>query len=218
MAHGDKDVCRIRHNCSTGVVAVRTFGRVGRGARIQEPDSIFHVTTHGIRDHPIFVDDADRELFLRLLGKTVRRHGWYCLSYCLMTTHYHLLVETPEPTLSAGMHLLNGTYARRFNEEHEYRGHLVERRFGSELIESEYHFLEASRYVVLNPVRAGICRRVEDWPRSSYRATMGLAPRPPFLAVDRLLDHFGPRRQTARENYEAYVREGAALIEATLAA
>src|SRR5262245_54439655 len=123
-----------------------------------------------------------------------------------MTNHYHLVVDTPESNLSAGMRQLNGVYTQAFNRRHQRVGHLFQGRFSGILVERLSHLLELARYVVLNPVRAGIVRAPEDYRWSSLRATLGLAPLPPWLAADRLLESF-----SSPARYLEFVREGAGL-------
>ena len=187
---------------------------MGRALRVQPVGEIVHLTTRGVRREPIFVDDADRRMFMAFLGQTVHRCRWTCLAYCLMANHFHLLASLPTPSLSKGMHRLNGLYARRFNERHGHTGHVFEARFSSRVIESEEHLLEAIRYVVLNPVRVGECNDPGDWPWSSFRATAGLDPCPRFLAAARVRRQFarGPR---GAELYAAFVRERVELIVGT---
>jgi REP element-mobilizing transposase RayT len=146
--------------------------------------------------------------FLRFVAIVVERHAWRCHAYCLMTNHYHLLVETPNADISRGMEYLNGRYARAFNARHGYEGHLFERRFYGELVEGNLHLLELSRYIVLNPVRAGICQRAGDWLWSSYRAATGHARRPAFLTTDWLLGQFNRDRRHARLLYADFVDRG----------
>jgi REP-associated tyrosine transposase len=122
-----------------------------------------------------------------------------------MTNHYHLVVMTPEPNVSRGMHHLNGVYARWFNWRHGYEGHLFQRRFHAGVIASDWHLLEACRYVVMNPVRAGLVRRPADWTWSSYRATVGTNGDAPEIAVDELLRFVGPRRASARKTFRSFV-------------
>ena len=124
-----------------------------------------------------------------------------------MTNHYHLLVRTPEPNLSEAMHHLNGAYARWFNRRHGYRGHLFERRFHSATIESDWHLLEACRYVVLNPVRAGLVKAPSEWVWSSYRATLGLSRSNARVTVDQTLKFFGRDRDKAREAFRRFVAD-----------
>ena len=183
----------------------RTFVSVPRPLRPKIAGAAYHVTTRGTARHAIFRDDDDRRRFLAILGAVVARHAWRCDAYCLMTTHYHVLVTTPAGDLSSGMQLLNGSYAQSFNRRHRRDGHLYRGRFGSVLVEGETHALEAFRYIALNPVRAGACRRPEEWPWSSYRATLGLAPRPTFLALGWVLEHFAEQEQVARSRLRSFV-------------
>ena len=122
-----------------------------------------------------------------------------------MDNHYHAVVETPEANLSTGMHRLNGVYAQRFNRRHELDGHLFQDRFHSVLVESDWHMLALARYVVLNPVRAGLCDRAEHWRWSSHRAIAGLVVPAPLLTVDWLLGYFGAANDRARAAYRSYV-------------
>jgi putative transposase len=121
----------------------------------------------------VFRGVADRRIFLALLGTVVERFSWQCLTYCLMDNHYHVLVRTPEPNLGAGMQRLNGRYAQDFNRRHRRSGHLWEQRYGSVLLEADAHLAQAIGYIALNPVRAGLCERPEDWPWSAHRALAG---------------------------------------------
>jgi REP element-mobilizing transposase RayT len=139
---------------------------VPRQARSALPGGVFHVATRGVSDDPIFRDDTDRKAFLTLLGSVVARHEWSCHAYCLMTTHYHLIVETERQALSLGMRRLNGGYARSFNERHDRRGHLFGGRYSVYVINSEDHLTASCLYVLENPVRAGLCERASDWPWS----------------------------------------------------
>jgi hypothetical protein len=127
-----------------------------------------------------------------------------------MTNHYHLIVQTTEPNLSQAMHHLNGSYARWFNRRNGHRGHVFERRFHAAAIESDWHLLEACRYVVLNPVRAGLARAPAEWAWSSYRATVGLASPATGLALDDLLRLFGKHRLKARDAYRTFVADAPA--------
>ena len=131
-------------------------------------------------------------MLLSTIGRAKRRHGWKVHAYCLMSNHYHLLIETPEPNIAIGMQWLNSTYAHRFNEKYERIGHLFQRRYADGIILTDEHLHEVIRYIPLNPVRAGLCKRPEDWPWSSCRATLGYGPREPFLSVRPTLDRFSP--------------------------
>jgi putative transposase len=138
-----------------------------RPLRVQIPGT-YHVTARGNRRQAIYHDDEDRAFFLALRHRVVERFGWQPREHCLLTNHFHLLFDTPEPNLSVGMHALNSGYARYFNERHGYDGHLFDRRFGSRLVETEEHLLEAMRYIAFNPVKAGLCLHPGEWPWSSF--------------------------------------------------
>jgi REP element-mobilizing transposase RayT len=185
----------------------RTLGEVPRPPRIAPPGGIFHVSSRGNRRQQIFVDDGDRRWFLRLFGAAVSRFRWKCHAYCLMDNHFHLLVETPEENLSDGMQWLPGRYAKDFNWRHGYDGHLFQGRFKSQLVESNWHLIELGRYIVLNPVRAGMRATAAEWPWSSYMAAVGDAAAPAFLTLDWLLAQFGRNRPAARDSYARFVAE-----------
>jgi REP element-mobilizing transposase RayT len=184
-----------------------TVGYVARPPRLDVPDGIFHTWSRGNERRPIFRDDADFRGFLELLGVAVARYRWRVLTYCLMTNHYHLLLQTLEPTLSRGMRQLNGVYAQSFNRRHGRVGHLFQGRFGALLVQDDEHFLTEVAYIVRNPLRTSNPVQPADWPWSSHRAALDLEPPPPFFDVDCLLTYFGPTRAEARERYRACVEE-----------
>lgn len=179
-----------------------------RKHRPQFEGALYHVGTRGNNKRVIFTCRDDRELFLRLLAKIVWRLGWRLHTYCLMGNHYHLLVYTPEANLAEGMQYLNGAYARIFNALHDRRDHLFGRRYWHELVEDDPHFVWTSRYIVRNPVRAGICAKADAWEWSSLRATVGDVERPTFLAVAWVLAPFGRDRERAQSRYREYVDAG----------
>lgn len=181
---------------------------MARPLRICIAGGTYHVITRGNAREAIVRDDDDRNCFFRVLTMVVRRFSWLCHAYCLMDNHYHLLLETPLPNLSDGMRQLNGIYAHAFNERHDRIGHVFQSRYRSILIERESHLVELSRYIVLNPVRAGVCAVPGDWPWSSYSATAGLSLPPPFLTTSGVLADFGTTLLKARQNYELFVAEG----------
>jgi REP-associated tyrosine transposase len=176
--------------------------------RIEYEGAVYHATSRGNAGEDIFLDDVDRLHFLEILDVAVKRFGWICHAYCLMTNHYHLLIETPEPNLSRGMKHLNGVYTQWFNRRHSRAGHLVQGRFKAILVEKEGHLLELARYVVLNPVRAKLVRSARDWRWSSYRATAGRIDSPDFLTVAWLLSQFGDAPEDAIRAYRAFVKRG----------
>jgi len=168
------------------------------------------VTARGNRRQVLFVDDGDFRWFLAIVSDVATRLGWRCHSYCLMPNHYHLLIETRNADLSVGMQRLNGRYAQAFNHSHATSGHLFQGRFHAVLVENEGHLLEVSRYIALNPVRAGLCREPGEWRWSSYRALLeGRAPQP-FLALERSLEYFDPDRARAQRAFRAFVHDASA--------
>jgi REP-associated tyrosine transposase len=180
---------------------------MARPLRIQVAGGIYHVTARGVRGEPMFVNDADRRVWRATLAETCRRTMWKVHSYAQLGNHYHLVVETPKPNISVGMQYLGGTYAIRFNHAHSFCGHLQHRRFDARLIENDQYALEVARYVALNPVRAGLCQRPEDWAWASYRAVIGLEPPDVFVDIDRTLRLFGDNRETARDALRAFVED-----------
>jgi putative transposase len=204
--------CRLRANLvpGTGEVQLRGYGRhMARPPRPQAPGMIYHVTTRGNRKEEIFTDTRDRLRFLQLFGQIVTTLEWRCHTYCVMTNHYHLLVQTSDADISRGMHRLNGVYAKWFNWRHGYEGHLFERRFRSPLVEGHAHLLELTRYIALNPVRAGLVTNAGDWRWSSYNAMVGKEPQPAFLTTSWVLSLFSSDPSRARELYAEFVAAGA---------
>jgi putative transposase len=184
---------------------------VARPLRLCYEDARYHVIARSTSDGVLFRDDLDRGRFVAALDRTVERFGWICHAYCLMTTHYHLVVETPRPNLPRGVQQLNGRHASAFNERHGRTGHLFGSRYRSIVIEDARYLLAACRYVALNPVRSGICELPEEWPWSSYRATAGLEPTPRYLSPETLLAEAGGEAYpTARAAYREFVAAGLA--------
>jgi len=178
--------------------------------RLEHAGAVWHITSRGNEKREVFRGDADREEWLALLGKVVVLFAWRLHAYVMMGNHYHLLVETPAPSLSRGMRHLNGVYTQAFNRRHQRVGHLFQGRFKSILVEKESHLLELLRYVVLNPVRAGLVRSPCEWPWSSYRATAGESPAPAWLETTWTLAQFGSAARPERR-YREFVGEGRGL-------
>ena len=181
---------------------------MARPLRIEFAHGLYHVTSRGDGREDIFLEDADRELFLEVLSECVDRFNWVIYAYCLMDNHYHLLIETPDGNLSQGMRQLNGVYTQRFNRKHKRVGHVFQGRYKAIIVQKDGYLLELARYIVLNPVRAEMVRSAREWPWSSYRATADMAPGPEWLAVDTLLSAFGQRRAQAVAAYRAFVAAG----------
>jgi len=181
---------------------------MSRPIRIEFPDALYHVTARGDRREDIFEDDQDRQTFLATLEQAITRFNWTCYAWCLMGNHYHLLIQTPDGNLSKGMRQLNGVYTQASNRRHLRVGHLFQGRFKAILVDSDAYLLELARYVVLNPVRAGMVKKPADWAWSSYRASVGLEQAPAWLAEDGLLAMFAKRRSLAQQRYAQFVVEG----------
>ncbi len=179
-----------------------------RPLRIEYPGAAYHITSRGNARADIFIDDTDRQVFLDVLTLVVEKYNWLCHSYCLMSNHYHLLIETPDPNLSQGMRQLNGLYTQRFNRQHGRVGHVFQGRYKSILVEKNEYLMELCRYIVLNPVRAGMVDAPGAWMWSSYNAT-GYAVKPPhFLTVDWILGQFGNKKNEVRRAYRQFVADG----------
>jgi putative transposase len=174
------------------------------GRRVQVAGCIYHVTTRGNLRAPIFLADDDRRRFLGLLERACHRDELVCHAYCLMGNHYHLLVETPRANLGAAMHRINSGYVQWFNSRHGSEGHLFERRYRSRIMDGQGREMDAARYIVRNPVRAGLCTRPEEWRWSSHAATAGLRQGQPFLHVDTVRSWFGD----GAAGYRAFVDAG----------
>lgn len=181
---------------------------MARPLRIEFAGALYHITSRGDRQEDIYHDDTDRNTFLELMAEVSERFNWVVHAYCLMSNHYHLLVETPDANLSSGMRQLNGVYTQRANRRHRRVGHVFQGRYTAIIVEKESYLLELARYIVLNPVRARMVRSAREWPWSSYRATAGQATRPGWLTTDWILAAFGARKAAAMHAYRAFVSEG----------
>jgi REP element-mobilizing transposase RayT len=188
---------------------------MGREPRPIVPGGIFHVTSRGNDGQPIYLDDHDRAAKLAILDRVVRRFGLVVLTYCEMTNHDHWIFQDVFGRLSDAMQALNTAYSRRTNRRYGRTGHLIRNRFDARLIETEAHLLQACRYVVLNPVRAGMRATPQGWPWSSYRALAGLEHPPAFLTGSELLRLFSPRPEVARREFRRYVRQGLVPVSDT---
>ncbi len=170
-----------------------------RPLRLQPAGALYHVTARGNDRKAIFLQDGagDRTAFLEILGATCARFNWVCHAYCLMTSHYHVVLETPDANLSKGMRQLNGIHTQYVNQTRRRAGHLFQGRFKGILVEKDSYFLELARYGVLNPARTGMVRDPGEWPWSRYRATIGMEKAESFVETD-WLPRSTERERTAR--------------------
>jgi putative transposase len=178
---------------------------MGRELRFEEPFGTYHVWSRGSDRQRIVIDAYDRLTYVRLLGAAAMRFEWTVLAWCLMTNHHHLLIRIRETGLSRGMQWLNGGFARSFNVRHGRDAHLFRNRFSSNLVESEEQLLTTCRYIVRNPLEAGLCTRIEGYRWSSYRACAGLEAAPDFLASGEVHALFGFPEETAAARYREFV-------------
>jgi len=181
---------------------------MARPLRLEFAGALYHVTARGNRQEDIYEEDGDRVEFISIFQDVCESYNWVCHAYCLMSNHYHLLIETPDANLSKGMRQLNGVYTQAFNRKHNRVGHLFQGRYKAILVEKDGYLLELSRYIVLNPVRAGMVRCAVNWCWSSYRAMVGQVKKPAFLEVDWVLSAFGKRKSKAIAGYKKFVAEG----------
>jgi REP element-mobilizing transposase RayT len=181
---------------------------VSRPLRIEFPGACYHVTSRGDRQETIYEDNLDRLKFLDVLEEVITSYNWLCHAYCLMGNHYHLVVQTPDGNLSKGMRQLNGVYTQLSNRRHERVGHLFQGRYQGILVDEKAYLLELGRYVVLNPVRAGLVNHPAQWAWSSYRAMMDPARKPEWLSTGPLLSHFSKHRPEAVQKYQRFVAQG----------
>lgn len=190
-----------------------------RPLRIEYPGARYHVMSRGDRREDIFLDVTDRERFVQLLGRACGKSGWEVHAYCLMSNHWHAVIETPQANLASGMQWLLGTYTQSFNRRHRQWGHLFGGRYKAQLVdERSCAYLRcACDYVHLNPRRAGLVAagaRLESYLWSSYPAYLRPRLRPEWLRVDRLLGEHGLEHDTAASRREFGRRIEACAVEA----
>jgi REP element-mobilizing transposase RayT len=177
-----------------------------RPLRIQFPEALYHVTARGVDKAPIVRDDHDRMRWCEYLKAAVTRFGLELYAFALLDNHFHLFLSAPNTNLNAAMHYLNGAHAMYFNTRHQRKGHLFEKRYHATLIESQGHYTTISRYIHLNPVRAGLADRPEQYAWSSYPGYHSGRMPLSWLNYTRVLAEFGEGKE-ARERYRKFVTE-----------
>lgn len=180
---------------------------MARPLRIEYAGALYHITSRGNARQRIFLSDEDFRMFLKTLNLVVKRYRWKCYAYCLMSNHYHLLIETPAPNLSLGMRQLNGVYTQSFNRKLKRAGHLFQGRFKAYVVEKQNYLMALSAYIVLNPLRAKLVKKLSDWQWSSYRSAIGKEPAPPWLDASYLVEQFGSSQKEAKYRYQLFVAE-----------
>jgi putative transposase len=172
---------------------------------VQDPGLVRHVMARGNGKMQIFLDDVDYRHFVHLIGDVVEDLEVECWNYCVMPNHYHATLKPTRPNLSEAMRRINSGYALWWNKRHGRVGHVFQGRPKAQIVEHTEYLLTLARYVVLNPVRAGLVQRPEDWTWSSYRATVGLCPQPSFLLMAPTLCLFGEEDETRRARFAQFV-------------
>lgn len=178
---------------------------MARPLRVEYAGAYYHVINRGNNKENIFLNDRDREKFIEYLGKASERFSIVIHTYCLMSNHFHLLVETPEPNLSAAMQWINVSYATYFNRKRGRHGHLFQGRFKAILIDADEYLKQLSRYIHLNAVRAKIVSAPSEYKWSSYSYYIGKRKAPEFIETDWILSNFGKIKKEAKRNYKAFV-------------
>ncbi len=181
---------------------------MARPLRIEVPDGAYYVTSRGLERQGIARDKQDCAKWFELLGAVATRRRWRVFALVMLPSHFHLLVETPEGDLSAGMHDLDSGYATAFNHRYGRRGALFQGRFKAILVEPGYRYWELSRHIHLNPVRLGHAKRPQDWPFGSCEAYLGTAFGPAWLAWREVLEGHGATLEEARDAYSRFLAEG----------
>lgn len=169
------------------------------------PGAYYHVTSRGNEQKNGFKSRRDREKFLEYLESATQRYGAVIHAYCQMSNHYHLLLETPAGNLSQIMQHINSAYTTYFNVKRKRSGHLFQGRYKALLVEADEYATELSRYIHLNPVRAAMVARPEDWPWSSYRGFIGQGRAPDWLKREFIHSYFGKKAAAAEKKYRVFV-------------
>jgi putative transposase len=184
---------------------------MNRPLRLEFAGALYHVTSRGDRKDVIYRDDADRRVWLETMDLVAARFNFVVHAFCQMANHYHLVVETVEGNLSDGMRQLNGLYSQYFNRRYGLVGHLFQGRYKAILVQKENYLLELTRYVVLNPLRAGTVSTLDEWPWSSHKYIVTDEPAPIWLDTQRLLAQFGELRCEAVPAYIRFVMAGVGM-------
>jgi len=181
---------------------------MGRPLRIEYPGALYHITSRGNERKKIFLDDGDRTRFLEILAEYHHRYDIRIHTFVLMGNHYHLILETPQGNLLKVMHGINGRYTGYFNRKYSRTGHLFQGRYKGILVDKDAYLLQLSRYVHLNPAKAGIVEKPEHYVWSSYRSFIGKVKRYEWVDYAWILDQFGSDEQKASRYYKQFIDEG----------
>jgi REP element-mobilizing transposase RayT len=180
---------------------------MGRPLRVEYTGALYHITSRGNERKKIFLDDGDRKKFLAVIEDYHGRYGILIHSYVLMDNHYHLILETPKGNLLKVMHGLNGGYTGYFNRKYGRSGHLFQGRYKGIMIDKDSYLIPLSRYVHLNPVRAMVAERPQQYRWSSYSGYIGRGKQYEWVEYSWILSQFGSRRLGAKRKYREYTEE-----------
>jgi len=180
---------------------------MARPLRVEYPGAFYHVINRGNAGENIFRSTRDREKFLDYLETAIERFSLRIYTYCLMTNHFHLLLETQLPNLSQAIQWVNVSYAGYFNRKYQRHGHLFQGRFKSILVDADEYLKQLSRYIHLNPVRANLIEHPGEYKWSSYPTIIGKTKEPEWLESTWLLSQFGTKKKQATANYKKFVEE-----------
>jgi putative transposase len=167
---------------------------MSRPLRIEYPGAVYHIISRGNERREIFLDDEDRLKFIDMLADYHDRLGILTHCYVLMDNHYHVVIETPKGNLLKVMHGLNSGYTGYFNRKYNRSGHLFQGRYKAVIVDKENYLLELSRYVHLNPVRAGMTERPEEYAWSSYAGYIKASRSKPWIEYTWILEIFGEEK------------------------
>ncbi len=181
---------------------------MGRPLRIEYPGAVYHITSRGNERQTIYRDEEDKTRFLKIIGDTALKFQVIVYAYVLMDNHFHLLLETPLGSLSQVMQKILVSYTNGFNARHRRSGHLFQGRYKAILVDEDSYLMELSRYIHLNPVRAGIVKKPEDYPWSSYAAYVKPRQAEEWLKVNQILLQCSQTMGQAAWAYKQFVNEG----------
>ena len=181
---------------------------MARPLRIEYPGAFYHVIQRGNEKKDIFISDQDRIKFYQYLAILHTRYKVNLHGYCLMNNHYHLIVETKNANLAKAMHSLNTSYTVYFNIKRKRAGHLFQGRYKAILVEADEYLHQLSRYIYLNPVRAGLVKEPGDYPYSSYQYFTSPTKAPDWLSLNFILSIFDENVKKAKSLYKKFVLDG----------
>ncbi|MGI9533526.1 MAG: helix-turn-helix domain-containing protein [Thermodesulfobacteriota bacterium] len=180
---------------------------MSRPLRLAFEDACYHITSRGNRRDNIFLSDNDKEVFIEKLNETLNKYSIICYAYCLMDNHYHLFIKTPKGNISEGMHHLNTSYTNWFKAQHKILGVIFQGRYKSILVDEDNYAVHLTAYIHLNPVRAEVVKKPEQYIWSSHLEYLGKKKSLDNMDIDFVLNQFNRDNKKAREQYVSFVRD-----------